>query len=57
MIEILGGIALVVGLALVGGVVAIAVIAMDLLTFGDPPGLFKGPVWQAIRKIWAIKKK
>ena len=28
------------------------VIVMDSLTYGDPPGLFKGPLWQAVRRLW-----
>ena len=35
------------------GVPVLAVIAMDCLTYGDPPGLFKNETWQAIRTLWA----
>ena len=37
------------------GIPVLAVIVMDLLTYGDPPGLFKNDTWQAIRSLWAGK--
>jgi hypothetical protein len=32
---------------------AFVIIAMDSLTYGNPPGLFKGKAWQTIRQLWA----
>ncbi len=34
------------------GVLSLGVIAMDSLTYGKPPGLFKNDVWQFIRQLW-----
>lgn len=34
-------------------VVALAVVVIDSLTYGTPPGLFKNDVWQFIRGLWA----
>ena len=49
------GVVAVVVLLIVLGIPVLAVIVMDLLTYGDPPGLFKNDTWQAIRSLWAGK--
>ncbi len=32
---------------------SLAIISMDCLTYGNPPGLFKGKAWQTVRQLWA----
>lgn len=31
---------------------ALAIITMDCLTYGNPPGLFKNETWQWLRRLW-----
>jgi hypothetical protein len=37
------------GLALPAG----AIVMMDCLTYGHPPGLFKNAFWQWLRRLWS----
>lgn len=55
MLEILGSVFLWI-LFVIFALALLMIPAMDMLTYGNPPGLFKNKFWQQFRKIWTRGK-